>query len=104
MGAYDALKEKGLRIPDDVSVVGFDNQELLAAHSRPPLTTIRIPYFEMGSWAVDQLTDAEPNEHRSSLKPVTLDCPLVSRSSVGRPSVEGRNRRSRSAAKISNSR
>jgi LacI family transcriptional regulator len=50
MGVYDALKEKGLRIPDDVSVVGFDNQELLAAHSRPPLTTIRIPYFEMGSW------------------------------------------------------
>jgi LacI family transcriptional regulator len=100
MGVYDALKEKGLRIPDDVSVVGFDNQELLAAHSRPPLTTIRIPYFEMGSWAVDQLTDAESNEHRPSLKPVTLDCPLVSRSSVGRPPVEGRNRRLRSATKI----
>ncbi len=72
MGAYDALKEKGLRIPDDVSVVGFDNQELLAAHSRPPLTTIRIPYFEMGSWAVDQLTDAKPNEGESALEPVTL--------------------------------
>ena len=100
MGVYDALKEKGFRIPEDVSVVGFDNQELLAAHSRPPLTTIRIPYFEMGSWAVDQLTDAEPNEHRPSLEPVTLDCPLVSRASVDRPPVEGRNRRLRSAAKI----
>ena len=100
MGVYDALKEKGLRIPDDVSVVGFDNQELLAAHSRPPLTTIRIPYFEMGSWAVDQLTDAEPNEDRSALEPVTLDCPLVSRASVDRPPVEGRNQRLRSATKI----
>jgi LacI family transcriptional regulator len=101
MGVYDALKEKGLRIPDDVSVVGFDNQELLAAHSRPPLTTIRIPYFEMGSWAVDQLTDAEPNEDESALVPVTLDCPLVSRASVAQPPVEGRSRRLRSATKIS---
>ena len=41
MGVYDALKEKGFRIPEDVSVVGFDNQELLAAHSRLPLTTVR---------------------------------------------------------------
>jgi LacI family transcriptional regulator len=95
MGVYDALKEKGLRIPADVSVVGFDNQELLAAHSRPPLTTIRIPYFEMGSWAVDQLTDAEPNEDRSALELVTLDCPLVSRASVDRPPVQSRKRRLR---------
>jgi LacI family transcriptional regulator len=93
MGVYDALKDKGLRIPDDVSVVGYDNQELLAAHSRPPLTTIRIPYFEMGSWAVDQLTDAPSNEDRLSLEPVTLDCPLVSRASVGRPPLKGRNQR-----------
>ena len=100
MGVYDALKEKGLRIPNDISVVGFDNQELLAAHSRPPLTTIRIPYFEMGSWAVDQLTDADPNEDRSAIEPVTLDCPLVSRASVDQPPVKGRNRRLRSATKI----
>jgi LacI family transcriptional regulator len=93
MGVYDALKEKGLRIPDDVSVVGFDNQELLAAHSRPRLTTIRIPYFEMGSWAVDQLTNAEPNENRSALDSVTLACPLVLRASVDQPPVKGRNRR-----------
>jgi len=101
MGVYDALKEKGLRIPGDVSVVGFDNQELLAAHSRPPLTTIRIPYFEMGSWAVDQLTDAEPKEDRSAFEPIKLDCPLVSRASVDRPPVDGRNQRLRSATKIS---
>ena len=72
MGVYDALKEKGFRIPEDVSVVGFDNQELLPAHSRPPLTTVRIPYFEMGSWAVDQLMDAEPKQNirRGNLRPV----------------------------------
>jgi Transcriptional regulators len=48
MGVYDALKERGFRIPEDISVVGFDNQELIAAHCRPPLTTVQIPCYEMG--------------------------------------------------------
>jgi LacI family transcriptional regulator len=98
MGVYDALKEKGFRIPEDVSVVGFDNQELLAAHSRPPLTTVRIPFFEMGSWAIDQLIGAKPDESLSADGPVTLECPLMLRASVDRPSsAENRNRRVRSA-------
>jgi LacI family transcriptional regulator len=88
MGAYDALKENGFRIPQDISIVGFDNQELLAAHSRPPLTTVRIPYFEMGFWAVDQLVDAEPKEIQSGSEPVRLECPLVLRGSVDRPPVK----------------
>jgi LacI family transcriptional regulator len=92
MGVYDALKEKGLKIPDDVSVVGFDNQELLAAHSRPPLMTIRVPYFEMGSWAVDQLTKAQRGENQAALALITLDCPLVSRASVDRPPAGGGKR------------
>lgn len=88
MGVYDALKEKGFRIPEDVSVVGFDNQELIAAHSRPPLTTVQIPYYEMGAWAVGQLIDAKSKENQSAFGPVTLECPLVLRASVDRPSVE----------------
>jgi LacI family transcriptional regulator len=99
MGVYDALKEKGLRIPEDVSVIGFDNQELLAAHSRPPLTTVRIPYFEMGAWAVDQLLQGEPSETRPPLEPFKLECPMVLRASVDRPLVRGRSRRLRSAMK-----
>jgi LacI family transcriptional regulator len=98
MGVYDALKEKSFRIPEDVSVVGFDNQELLAAHSRPPLTTVRIPFFEMGSWAIDQLIDAKPDGNPSADGPVTLECPLVLRASVDRPSSgENLNRCVRSA-------
>jgi LacI family transcriptional regulator len=102
MGVYDALKEKGFRIPEDVSVVGYDNQEILAAHSRPPLTTIQIPYFEMGAWAVDQLIDAEPKEIEPPLAPVRLECPLVPRASVARPPVRSRIRRFRSKTKPSN--
>jgi LacI family transcriptional regulator len=90
MGVYDALKEKGFHIPGDISVVGFDNQELLAAHARPPLTTVRMPYFEMGAWAVEQLLDAEPNNARSTPEPVKLECPLVLRASVDMPPLESR--------------
>jgi LacI family transcriptional regulator len=93
VGVYDALKEKGLTIPEDISVVGFDDQELLAAHTRPPLTTVRIPYFEMGSWAVDQLTHADGNVNRSVSGPVKLDCPVVIRASVDKPRTAGRRPR-----------
>jgi LacI family transcriptional regulator len=80
MGVYDALKEKGLRIPEDISVIGFDNQELIAAHCRPRLTTVQIPYYEMGAWAVDRLIDKSRDQ--PALGPVALECPLVLRASV----------------------
>src|SRR5258708_13668902 len=74
VGVYDALKEQGIKIPEDISVVGFDNQELLAAHTRPPLTTVMIPYFEMGSCAADQLTHTDAHVNRSLARPVHLQC------------------------------
>lgn len=49
-GVYGALREAGLRIPTDVSVVGFDDIAL-AAFADPPLTTIRVPAFGLGEAA-----------------------------------------------------
>ena len=43
-------RRPGLRIPDDLSVVGFDDQELID-RSRPGLTTVALPHYEMGEWA-----------------------------------------------------
>lgn len=50
LGAIGALREAGHRVPDDVSVVGFDDIPL-AAYFDPPLTTIRLPAFELGQAA-----------------------------------------------------
>lgn len=61
VGCYQAIAEKGLRIPDDVAVMGYDNQ-LLASELTPPLTTFDLPYDEMGRKAVDILCHSETEE------------------------------------------
>ena len=81
MGAYDAIKERGLSIPGDVAVVGFDNQELIAAYLRPRLTTIALPFQEMGARGVDMLAALTTGQSIATQQ-VTFDCPLIQRSSV----------------------
>ena len=79
MGAYDYLKETGRRIPQDVAVVGFDNQLLIAAQVRPALTTIALPHYEMGKQAVQlALGHARDNNPRQ----VALPYRLVTRKST----------------------
>ncbi|MFD4371981.1 LacI family DNA-binding transcriptional regulator [Streptomyces sp. NPDC058486] len=81
MGAYDAIKERGLRIPDDVAVVGYDNQELIAAYLRPKLTTLALPFEEMGARGVEMLAALAAGQPLDTPR-VTVDCPLLERSSV----------------------
>jgi len=54
MGAYDALREHGLRVPDDVSVVSFDGSDL-AGWLRPALASVRIPFSDLGARAFARL-------------------------------------------------
>lgn len=79
MGAYDALRELQLRIPADVAVVGFDDRDVIAAHMRPALTTVALPYYEMGRWAANHLL-SEPADNAAPQ--VRIECPLVVRDSV----------------------
>lgn len=88
MGAYRAAAELGLDIPSDLSIVGFDNQELIAANLFPGLTTVALPHYEMGAWAVEALVRLLRDEAGHELladSPTRLDCPLVIRSSVTTP-------------------
>jgi LacI family transcriptional regulator len=85
MGAYRAAAELGLRIPEDVSIVGFDDQAPIAASLHPPLTTVALPHYEMGAWAVEMLAALIDGHDETLLlgsHPVLLDCPIVERDSV----------------------
>ena len=83
IGCYEALKESRLTIPDDVSVVGYDDEEI-ARHLYPPLTTLVLPHREMGRWAVDYLFHG-PAPTKGKFAVTKLECPLVERESVGPP-------------------
>jgi len=79
-GVVDALRERGIGVPGDVSVVGFDNWEIVAAHTRPPLTTIDMNLKELGrqaGLAVMRLVNGETVE-KGIWK---LPCSLIVRSS-----------------------
>lgn len=83
LGCYDALKERGLRIPEDVSVVGYDDREI-AQFMRPPLTTLVLPHYEMGLQAAEALIDGQISAEGRQLQ-IKVECPLVSRESVAPP-------------------
>jgi len=89
MGAYRAAAELGLRIPADLSVVGFDNQEYIADGLYPALTTLQLPHYEMGAWAVQRLMELidAPERITERVPARTLPCPLIRRSSVAAPPV-----------------
>ncbi|MEI9417725.1 LacI family DNA-binding transcriptional regulator [Mesorhizobium sp. Cs1321R2N1] len=80
IGCYEALKEAGLHIPADISVVGYDDEEI-ARHLFPPLTTSILPHMAMGQWAIEQL-EAPAQVGRGRYPITKLECPLVERESV----------------------
>ncbi|TGN63734.1 LacI family DNA-binding transcriptional regulator [Nocardioides eburneiflavus] len=79
MGLYDAARDRSLRVPDDLAVVGFDDQEVISAHLRPPLTTVALPHYDLGAAGVRLLLGIdEPTAGTARL----VACPPVVRSSV----------------------
>jgi LacI family transcriptional regulator len=81
MGAYAAAAQLGLAIPGDVAVIGFDNQEVIAAHLRPRLSTIALPHYEMGHRGLSRLLGIiGGDEDGQAIE--RLPCPYVPRDSV----------------------
>jgi LacI family transcriptional regulator len=83
IGALSAVRRAGLRVPDDVSVIGFDDTPL-AAYVDPPLTTVRMPLEELGSVAVESLL-AEIDGSRAESLMLSIPPELVVRASAGCP-------------------
>jgi LacI family transcriptional regulator len=82
IGALRALKESGLRVPEDVSVVGFDDI-ISAAYGTPSLTTVRQPLFEMGKRGAQILLDRIGNSDKTFPSEVVMSPELVVRESTG---------------------
>jgi len=81
IGVMEAAAELGLRVPDDLSVMGYDDQEL-ARYTHPPLSTLVLPNYEMGQRAAEILIDMAV--HEKTFRPMTIkvDGPIVLRGSV----------------------
>jgi DNA-binding LacI/PurR family transcriptional regulator len=84
LGAMTVLREEGYRVPEDISIMGFDDIEF-AAISYPPLTTIRQPLKEMGSAAAELLTRKLASDE--NLENIRVRPELICRSSTGPPSL-----------------
>jgi LacI family transcriptional regulator len=83
LGCYDVFAERGIDCPRDVSVVGFNDMPFIDK-LRPPLTSVRVPHYEVGAEAARMLLDGlrDPNRHaRSMLLPLSL----VDRQSTAAP-------------------
>jgi len=81
MGAMHAIRDAGLRIPEDVAVVGFDNVPL-AAYTMPPLTTVDQPTREQGREAAALLLERIEGDKARERREICLDCHLVIRQST----------------------
>lgn len=84
MGLYQSAAQHGVQVPDELSVVGVDNLELVAGALLPGLTTIALPHYEMGRWAIDQVERLLEHEHASAVVHELYRCELVERDSVAR--------------------
>ncbi|RME64044.1 MAG: hypothetical protein D6782_09050 [Alphaproteobacteria bacterium] len=78
---YMAALRLGLRIPEDVAVIGFDDFILISETVEPPLTTVALPYYEIGRRVAHDLIalmSGEPPE----IKVERIACPLIRRASA----------------------
>ena len=90
IGAIRALKDAGLSVPGDVSVVGFDDI-LSAAYSTPSLTTVRQPLLEMGKRGAQVLLQRIANRDQEFPAEITMAPELVVRESTGPASGKANN-------------
>lgn len=86
LGVYEEARRRGLRVPDDLSVVGFDDLSI-AQYVTPPLTTVRQPCSEMAAEAVRMVLSMKSADHLGPPTRMELATSLVVRASTRRYSI-----------------
>lgn len=84
MSCIRALKDHGLRVPEDISVIGFDDVST-AAIADPPLTTMAVPKTNMGAIAVRRLVEHVKGETAGEVVRISVLPEIVQRQSVAKP-------------------
>ena len=77
---YYAAAHLGLQVPEDLSIIGFDDQKLISENLRPSLTTVALPYFDIGRIAVETMRDTKKHDGNWAPK-ILVPCPVVERES-----------------------
>jgi LacI family transcriptional regulator len=80
-GVLEAARDAGLKVPEDLSVMGYDNQDL-SRFSRPPLSTLAMPNLELGQRAVEALIDIAVHGKQPRALTIKIEGPLVPRAST----------------------
>jgi len=91
LGALHAIRAHRLRVPEDISVIGFDDIAM-AAHANPPLTTIAQPKYRMGKLAMRLIVQMTRGEPIRSEGVTLLDAPLIVRESTAPHFMDGKER------------
>jgi LacI family transcriptional regulator len=84
-GVSDTLRELGIAVPAQIALIGFDNWDVMAATSRPPLTTVDLNLTSLGRSAADHLLAAIDGRPAHGVH--TFPCRLIVRESSGAPSA-----------------
>ena len=83
-GVFRQAVRLGISIPNDLSVIGFDDLALISTNLDPRLTTMRLPHWEMAEWLTRELAAGRTAE----LPDVTrFPCPLIERASTAPPAT-----------------
>ena len=82
-GCVNALQSLGRKVPTEVSVIGYDDQEI-ARHTHPPLSTVLLPNYEMGQTAVDMLLHPTRGT-RTRTRTIKVEGAYIARATIARP-------------------
>ena len=81
LGVIKAMNEKGIRVPEDVSIIGFDDI-LFSELSNPPMTTVKVPIKEMGKISIRRLIEKIESEEENINLKIEISTSLIERQSV----------------------